>query len=334
MRIIRCKNSLTAILSGGRTIQRNDCTDELYDAVKALYEEDNEFDLINLLIPEEPDGEIDNVRLIQFWKDEEKSQELTKEDNSVYWKSVSSLSLPMSFAEKIMKAEKQGDTVKLNAYRNFWTLLSLNPDPDVRQNLFKFLEKWGMVITKSGLFVGYRNADLYREGNQYEGTIYTDHHSGTTRIMIGRMVTLPREKCDCDSNVSCSSGLHIGGTSWLDRYYYGNYGLVCLVNPVDVCAVPWYSGDNYGKLRCCAYLPIAEAEWDETGHIVPFRTDSGFEEPFVPTILYDGVTATEDNAAYVIPIPRDMDNNIYSQETVSEKLLNIARQFMKDKDDN
>ena len=238
--------------------------------------------------------------------------------------------MPMSFAEKVMKAEEKKDTVKLEAYRNFWTLLSLNPDPVVRQNLFKFLEKWGMVITKSGLFVGYRNANIFREGNPYEGTVYTDAHSGTTRIMLGHMVTLPREECDFDSEVSCSRGLHIGGTSWLEQHYYGDVGLVCLVNPVDVVAVPWRDC-NYGKLRCCAYLPIAEATYNDNGHIIPFRTDSGFEEPFVPTILYDGVMSTESSAAYTIPIPRDMQEGLYSHQSVSDRVLAIARQYMKNK---
>lgn len=240
MRIIRCKTSLTVVLSGGRIIQTNNCDDETFEKVKQLKEQDNEFEMINLLIPEKPESEgISNVRLIKFWKDQEQSSELIKEGNSVYWKNVSPLSMPMSFAEKVMKAEKNKDTVKLNAYRNFWTLLSLNPDAAVRENLFKFLEKWGMVITKSGLIVGYRNANIYREsGNPSEGTIYTDAHSGTTRIMIGRMVTLDRNKCDCNSSVECSRGLHIGGTSWLEQNYYGSVGLVCLVNPVDVVAVP------------------------------------------------------------------------------------------------
>jgi hypothetical protein len=237
----------------------------------------------------------------------------------------------MSFAEKVMDAEEAGDTVKLEAYRNFWTLLSLNPDAEVRQNLFKFLEKWGMVITKSGLFVGYRNVDIYREStNPSEGTIYTDHYTGQMRIMIGRMVTLDRSKCDCDSSVECSRGLHIGGTSWLQKNYFGGQGLVCLVNPVDICSVPWCNAE-YGKLRTCAYLPIAKAEYDETDHVIPFRTESGFEEPFVPTILYDGVMATEDSATYVIPIPRDRDDAIYSSQSVSDKLLSIARQYMQNR---
>jgi len=325
MRIIRCKTSLTVTLSGGRIIQVNNCDDETYKKVEALYAADDEFEMINLLIPEKPETEgISTVRLIKFWDDVKETSELTTEGSSVYWKDVSPLSMPMSFAEKVMKAEKSKDTIKLDAYRNFWTLLSLNPDPAVRQNLFKFLEKWGMVITKSGLFVGYRNAIIYRESNNpSEGTIYTDAHSGTTRIMIGRMVTLPREQCDTNSDNECSRGLHIGGTSWLDKGYYGDVGLVCLVNPVDVVAVPWANAE-YGKLRTCAYMPIDQAQYDDDGHIIPFRTDSGFEEPFVPTILYDGVMATENVATYKIPMPKDP----LEAKTVSDRILAIAKARM------
>ena len=320
MRVIRCKKSLTVVLSGGRIIQTNNCDDVMFKKVKRLQEEDNEFELINVLIPENKETEgINSIRLIQFWRDVESTSELTKEGNSVYWRSVSSLSMPMSFAEKVMKAEKNKDTIKLNAYRNFWTLLSLNPDKEVRENLFKFLEKWGMVITKSGLFVGYRNV-AHKSGAGAD--VFTDEHSHTFTITIGHMVTMPREECDSNSGNECSRGLHIGGTSWLEQNYFGSVGLVCLVNPVDVVAVPWANAE-YGKLRTCAYMPIAKAEY-KNYHIVPFRTDSGFEEPFVPSILYDGVMATEDTASYAIPMPEDK----LDAKTVSDKVLAIARQFM------
>ena len=205
MRVIRCKQSLTVVLSGGRIIQTNNCDDEIFEKVKKFKDEDDEFELINLLIPEEAEVDgINNVRLIQFWNNMEQTSELTKENNSVYWKSVSPLSMPMSFAEKVMKAEKNKDASKLEAYRNFWTLLSLNPDPAVRENLFKFLEKWGMVITKSGLFVGYRNV-AHKSGESAD--VFTDVHSHTFTITIGKMVTMPREQCDSNSDNECSRGL-------------------------------------------------------------------------------------------------------------------------------
>ena len=327
MRIIRCKTSLTVTLSGGRIIQVNNCDDETYKKVEALYAADDEFEMINLLIPEKPETEgINTVRLIKFWKDQEQSSELTREGNSVYWNGVSPLSMPMSFAEKVMKAEKNGDTAKMEAYRNFWTLLSLNPDPAVRENLFKFLEKWGMVITKSGLFVGYRNV-AHKSGESPD--VFTDEHSHTFTITIGKMVTMPREECDTNSDHECSRGLHVGGTSWLKQGYYGSVGLVVMVNPVDVVAVPWANAE-YGKLRTCAYMPIMKAEYDGNGHIIPFRTDSGFEAPFVPSILYDGIMANEEKgkATYKIPMPSDP---LYAK-SVSDRVLAIAKARMHNDD--
>lgn len=326
MRIIRCKNSLTAILSNGRIIQTNQCTDEMFEAVKTYQKEDNEYELINLLIPEVNDDANYRIRVINFWEKASKSSVLTKKDDSIYWTEVSSLSLPMSFAEKIMDAEKHHDTVKLNAYKNFWTLLSLNQDEKVRENLFKFLEKWGMVITKSGLFIGYRNVDISEKAEPFEQSVFTDHYTHNMVIKIGEMVTLDRSKCDCDSSRECSNGLHIGGESWLERSYFGSVGLVCLVNPVDVVAVPWQSAE-YGKLRTCAYLPIALAEYNADRHIIPFSTESGMEEPFVPTILYDGIMAEEKEAKYVIPIPQEEN-----AKSVSDSILAIAREYMKNKE--
>jgi hypothetical protein len=205
-------------------------------------------------------------------------------------------------------------------------LLSLNPDATVRQNLFKFLEKWGMVITKSGLFVGYRNV-AHKSGAGAD--VFTDEHSHTFTITIGHMVTMPREECDCNSDNECSRGLHVGGTSWLKQGYYGSVGLVVMVNPVDVVAVPWANAE-YGKLRTCAYMPIMKAEYDNTGHIIPFRTDSGFEEPFVPSILYDGVMASEEKgkATYKIPMPSDP----LQAKTVSDRILAIAKERMQNDD--
>lgn len=323
MRIIRCKNSVTAILSNGRILQSSGCTDEMFEKIKTYQKENNEFELINLFIPENEEETKNTIRCIQFWKDAEGSSCIVRKEDSAYWKEVSPLSLPLSFAEKIVDAEKKGDASLLNAYKNFWTLLSLNQDETVRENLFKFLDKWGMQITKSGLFIGYRNADIFKEGEDLKDSVFTDHYSHSTKIKIGQMVTLPRKACDCDSNVECSRGLHIGGTSWLERNYFGTVGLVCLVNPVDVVAVPWARAE-YGKLRTCAYLPIDIAEYDNFGNIVPFNIDSGMEEPFVTTILYDGIMAEEKEAKYHIPV-----SQAENPKSVSEKILNIARQFIK-----
>lgn len=337
MRIIRCKNSLTAVLSSGRIIQTNDCTDEIFEQVKKFKEEDNEFELINLLIPEIDDTteeDKNNKKYRQFFINvadkatTSKLLEVKVEDGnkSMYWPSVSPLSLPPELADRILEAERNNDENLIDTYKNFWTLTSLNPRPEVRRNLFRFLNKWGMVISKSGLFVGYRNVDIMKEGDTPETTIYTDHHSHKTVIRIGCVTSIPEEQCDQNNDVECSRGLHLAGTAWLRQYYYGSTGLACLCNPNAVQAVPWANAE-YGKLRTCAYLPISIVQYDSEGHVIPYTDKDGFESSFVKSIIYDGTLSSESTPEYSIKVNDDIQE---TYKSVSDKLLEVARKFIKD----
>lgn len=341
MRIVRCKNSLTAVLSDGRIIQTNNCTDELFEQVKKLKAEDNEFELINLLIPEidEDDEAVEENEKKKFRMffievskkaDESKLLKVVTDENGIqamYWTAVSPLSVPPELAERILKAERDGDENLLDTYKNFWTLTSLNPRPEVRRNLFRFLSKWGMVISKSGLFVGYRNVEVKVLGETPETTVYTDSHSHSTTIRIGHVTSLPIDECDLNNDRECSKGLHIGGTSWLRYNYFGDTGLVCLVNPMDVVAVPWANAE-YGKIRTCAYMPIGTAQYNDDGYIIPYTDQDGFDSKYVKQILYDGVMNPEDNPEYSIQINVQTTGQTY--KSVSDKLLEVARKFIKE----
>jgi hypothetical protein len=233
-KIIRIEDKVVILFEDGTYYEKIGVSKELFDALtKATTKEE----IYKIICPDYADklNEYnDNINLLESIKS---SFILTIKGNSVYWEDVSSLSLPFEFAKEVIKAEKNDDTTKLIAYKNFWTLMSLNPNEECRRNLFWFLNKWGLKISKCGFFVAYRNAEpiaVDGEGNQ----IYTDMHSHSTRIKIGEVVTMPREKCDCDSSVSCSRGLHAAGAGWLEKNYYGSQGLVVLVNPADVTAVP------------------------------------------------------------------------------------------------
>lgn len=105
--------------------------------------------------------------------------------------------------------------------------------------------------------------------NAEDKTVYTDAHSGTTRIVIGETVSLPREQADANPDISCSRGLHVGASTWLSKGYFGGVGLVVLINPMQVVSVPH---SDAGKLRCLEYLPVGLAEYDEDGKIIPIST--------------------------------------------------------------
>ena len=228
-KVIRINNKVIVILNNGCKFEKEDITDEEFEIICNSSDEE----LMKMFNPQyEKDlEEAESVKKVI--NSVESSNLLVKKGDSIYFKGVSELSLPKELVEAIITAENNNDELKLEAYKNFWTLMSLNPNEECRKNLFWFLTKYDMTIAKCGFFVGYRNVDTTNK----EG-IYTDHHSHTFRIKIGEMVTMSRKNCDCDSSVSCSRGLHIGGKGWLKQNYYGNTGLACLINPADVVAVP------------------------------------------------------------------------------------------------
>ena len=278
------------------------------------------------------------------------SEILTLRGASVYMEDISEQSIPQDFVEKIIEAEENEDYATIKKYKNFWTLVSLNPDSRVRNNLFWFIRKWDMQITDTGLVKAYRNAviktkdqmysneDVKNIINQYyitkyinkqapEGItieqpngnitnldalynslvndddsdyapIYTDAHSHTTTIRLGQPVKLDRSKCDANQEHSCSSGLHVGAKGWLKENYFGDVGLMVLVNPANVVAVPTI--DEYGKMRVCEYFPVAIVDFDDDGNVIEPPYDVHTDVEYLNSIVYDGDFNNEDVDNYEI----------------------------------
>lgn len=90
---------------------------------------------------------------------------------------------------------------------------------------------------------------------------FTDHHSRTMSIRLGEPVRMKRSECDNDPHQTCSRGLHVGTPQYVvDFGGRDSYILACLVNPMNVVAVPVdYKGQ---KMRCCEYLPYSICEFD------------------------------------------------------------------------
>lgn len=266
------------------------------------------------------------------------SKILVKRGQSVYWKGISEISLPMDFVNKVLIAEHYNNKEKLSKYKNFWTLLSFNPDSRVRNNLFWFIRKWNVGLSKSGLLICYRNVNLVRKseynvrdvletyykvkyidkqdttqvkyGNtsienvfhavmfKGKGDIYTDAHSGTFMIKLGEPVSMPRGKCDSNQEHSCSTGLHVGAKGWLGKNYCGNVGLQCLVSPMNVVAVPTI--DDYGKMRCCEYLPVAPITYSNSGSVIEPSINLEDEINYIKNLKYEGKVNNEDLDKYRI----------------------------------
>lgn len=312
-KIIKINNKTIVILDSGVMMEQENLTDEELNTLYNASSDEEVFSIMNKQYKEKV-IEAENVNKLIYYVNN--SNILSFSDNGIYWEDISPLSVPTDLANDILEAEANNDELKLETYKNFWTLMSLNTDEDCRINLYAFLRRHDFKLSRCGFFVGYRNVDKTKE----EG-VYTDHHSHTFRIEIGKMVTMDKSKCDCDSNNECSRGLHVSSTNWLTKNYYGDTGLVVLVNPVDVVAVPKRS--SYGKLRCCAYLPIDTFAYNVEGNIIPFPKDTGFDCEYVPQVIYEGLMGTESDTTYKIEIPEIPG---FNKESISDKLLDIARE--------
>jgi hypothetical protein len=336
MKILRRKNYLQIDFTDGSFYSTSECTDEIW---KFLQEnQENEDAVKKKFMTELYQGR-------ELMKKVKESKILTLRGQSVYMLSVSELSIPEDFVSKIIEAEERGDEVELRKFKNFWTLVSLNPDSRVRNNLFWFIRKWDMQITESGLLIAYRNADIkeeakyttdqvkavinayYKEkyinhndpyqevffigerrvnlGEVYDeivngggSPVYTDQFSHSTEIRLGHPVSIPREECDADQEHSCSRGLHTGAKGWLKQNYFGKVGLMVLVNPANVVAVP--TSDNYGKMRTCEYFPIAIIDFDESGDIVESSYSLHDDIAYLKELRYEGTINNVDVDGYEI----------------------------------
>jgi hypothetical protein len=139
---------------------------------------------------------------------------------------------------------------------------------------------------------------------------YTDVHSHSTTIKIGQPVRMPRESCDTIQENSCSRGLHLGGKAWIKRNYFGEVGIQCLVNPANIVAVPTI--DNYGKLRCCEYFPVAFVEYDEYGDIIDKGFPADYETEAITESLYQGLINNDDFNKYAVCGSADSREDIYN----------------------
>ena len=114
----------------------------------------------------------------------------------------------------------------------------------------------------------------------FDTPTFTDWHTKRSTIKLGEPVSMPREECDNNPRNTCSSGLHVGAPGYVSKFGNSgdsNYILACLVNPMNVAAIP--DDYNFEKLRTCEYLPYAVCEMTD-GAIKELDTNY-FEDDYI-----------------------------------------------------
>jgi hypothetical protein len=197
------------------------------------------------------------------------------QNGSLYLKGIKE-PIPDQLADMIKDGLKE--KVDISTYKNFWINLALNPDVNVRSQLFGFLEHNGHPLTKHGYFLAYKAVNVKTKYDETTGEplppkiydaetgekiitqdlVFTSIHKGKygSIIKVGEPVTMPREECDSDPMVTCSSGLHVGSMEYVAQFGYSDSVILeCLINPRHVIAVP--IDYNNTKMRVCEYYPFA-----------------------------------------------------------------------------
>jgi hypothetical protein len=150
-------------------------------------------------------------------------------------------------------------------------------------------------------------------------SVFTDMYSHKMDIRLGTPVVIERKECDADFSRDCSYGLHVGATKYVANF--GGSGapvLVCLVNPMNVVAVPQY---DHSKMRVCEYFPFALATRDDDGKI-DIINQPYFEEEYASieeeqlSDLLDKVRNEETEIALNAPSDeRELDDIIHILES-------------------
>lgn len=78
-----------------------------------------------------------------------------EQNGSLYYKNIK-VSIPKVLAEKFLVADGE----EFDRLIKFWGWLSLNPNPETREELYKWVEKHGVQLTDGGLMILYRR--VYR----------------------------------------------------------------------------------------------------------------------------------------------------------------------------
>jgi hypothetical protein len=203
---------------------------------------------------------------------------------------------------------------------------------------FIVYEKDGMLeLSSSTKDSSYTNKgtleQLYLDLPNLQTSQFTDAHTKTMDYRIGVEARIERHQGNQSNQVSCSKGLHVASKAY-DYSGFGDTAILVAVNPMDVLAVP--RGEN-GKLRTCAFTPVAVLEQDEENNIL---ADDDMEVEDLLFVHYEEQVAKleemiSNNSAYELNINHILNapshymlSNILSNLQSAEEIINSRTSYI------
>lgn len=156
-----------------------------------------------------------------------------------------------SLTDKMISMMDEG--FDITPWVKFFENLMENPSYRSRNCLFNFLEKFQAPFTEDGCFVAFKRV---RQD-------FKDLYTGKMDNSVGAVVKMDRRNVNEDPSATCSAGLHVAASSYLDSYANADRArtIMLKVNPRDVVAVP--HDYNFAKMRVCEYEVIADITVDQ-----------------------------------------------------------------------
>lgn len=150
-----------------------------------------------------------------------------------------------------------------NAYNKIKAIWKKNPanfEVIVQNGQYRFEKTKETSDAYAGRWVG-NLLDLYMDLPNMRENRFTDDHTRTFDIRIGKIVNMPPEKCSWSTRDCAEAGLHFTA----DQINYvgcGDTSVLVLINPMKVVGIGSVKG------RCYEYLPIMTVPREEATEIL------------------------------------------------------------------
>jgi hypothetical protein len=183
-------------------------------------------------------------------------------------------------------------------------------------------------VNPKGVIMG-NLATLYSELPEMEENRYTDAHTRTFDIRVGKVVNMPMEQCSWTTADCAEAGLHFTA----DEIHYvgcGDTSVLILINPMKVVGI------GHSKGRCYEYLPIMTVPREEATtilHDISFDTLQLDEDYAIRELenlvekVKEGFTAETTKHNFNLPSisSKNIQNLVNSLEEMKEKIVNRVK---------
>ena len=266
--IVRVLNQVFITLNGGITLGSSVCTDEMFAKLQEARLADDEEAIKQIIDPAYSIRKDANDKAIEKLAILQNSNIIEKVGESSYLKGVPT-SLPQTLLDKFLEAEIAEDAKTITALTNFWILASRNPNTEARNNLYWFMDRYGIKVTESGFIIAYRLVIPFSEEETIDESMIEAYNK--LRLHILKVKKQSLSKYDLVKNTST------GEITTIQKNKLNKEGfeiIQCMSKPLEIKGVRQIFTDAYSgtiKISIGETVSIPREECDENSAVTCSR---------------------------------------------------------------